>query len=79
MLMAEITRLIPTADRMNNRSPISSPNEPVNGIRKNQTAMAIIKKVSSVLMASAGNDLDRTISSVEAGDTSSWSKVPSSR
>src|SRR3546814_5266584 len=32
-----------------------------------------------VPMTSAGKDLDRMISGVEVGETSNWSKVPSSR
>src|SRR3546814_8082877 len=71
---------MPTTDRMNRtRLTNSSANDPLNGIRNGPAAAAIIRSPSMVPMTSAGKDLDRMISGVEVGETSNWSKVPSSR
>src|SRR3546814_20076619 len=70
---------MPTTDRMNRtRLTNSSANDPLNGIRNGPAAAAIIRSPSMVPMTSAGKDLDRMISGVEVGETSNWSKVPSS-
>src|SRR3546814_9952378 len=71
---------MPTTERMNSTRPSnSSRNEPVNVMPNTNAPAAIITSPSTVPIASAGRDLDTMISNVEVGDTSNWSKVPSSR
>ena len=80
MLTAEIIRPMPTTEAMNStRLASRSANEPVNGMPNRKTPALIMNRPSPVPIASAGSDLEMMISGVEVGDTSNWSKVPSSR
>ena len=76
----EIIRPMPTIDRMNRtRQPNSSGNEPRNGMPNRKIPAQIMTVPSTVPMISAGTVLEMMISRVVVGDTSNWSKVPSSR